>query len=433
MGKDNDLKDLGNLRRITPLALAPALLGLGAAALVIGNHSRLPVRPSPSTSSSTPVVYGPPAPPLPRVYGPPLPAKLALARDAEAKKAAGVASKNGALRGGMGPIGPIQGPLSAELTPGGPVVGPSWNRNPLPGLASLNLPFSNDPRTRSTDAPGADSAPAALTGPPVPADGSSVLPDPAKLAVSRKANPTLEVRERVARAADTTADKPVSLSLDLGESPAPRRTGEIVAVRMNATAASFFLLLRIDASGKASTVFRSARPAQRVACVLRAGAEPGAEYLIALAAVNPLNGEDVAAALKGLPASFTAPAGATGGLQPAAAWTAVVQHASTVGGTPDPVTWQRHQWSVATASFATGPKADPAKKEEKPGASLTTQGAAAKAPAGKAVPAGAAPSQLPAAKPTTGRPEKVKPEAPRVPQPADGSTLPDPILDKESG
>ncbi len=440
MAQDRNRKDAGNGRSGSPLRWAPALLGLGgAAALAVGNQPlHLPSQPT-EVRSTAPVVYGPPAPERPRIYGPPVPAEVLLARSAAQAVAGGVSGKPRKLPGGLGPIGPVQGPLSVELAPSGPVVGPSWNRNPLPMLPNLSLPVGVEPRTRSTDTPAMASVPSTPKGVAGQkgADSSSVIPDAAVLAVSQKANPTLEVRDRVARAAETTAEKPISVNLELGDASEPRAAGGIVAVRMNASAAGYFVLLRIDAAGKVSTVFRSVRPAQRVACVLRAGTQPGAEYLVALATVNPPNGEDVAAALKGAPMSLAMPAGASGGLQPGPAWAAVVQYAPGVAGPSDPIAWQKHQWAVSTASFVTRAQVEPAKRDEKgrdekPSMSIAAKGAPAKPPAGKPSRSDGAPSQLPDLKPTPNKPAESKSPDFKAPQPADSSALPQALPDGDA-
>lgn len=239
-----------------------------------------------------------------------------------------------ALPGGLGPLGPITGPLNTELGEADAVVGPTWDRKPLPGLAG------------------------AQTGAVVPAapgsgdELSSEIPDQRLVELSRLANPPAESGKPVTRApGKATAENPLTLKLDLGRAAAGCRAGEAVTVRLSANLDCYLAVIRVDATGTPA-MFRSPAPSRSFACVLRAGPELGSEYLLAVGSVQPLSGSSLAAALRESGITFAAPQPASeGGLSPGNAWTAVVNYAAALPGTSK--AWARHDWAAAIAGFGT--------------------------------------------------------------------------------
>lgn len=415
------MKKSGESRSITPFRWGPALIGLSsAAALAVAVQARTPVADvAPETPFQPPTVelMGPPQPEPSPLFGPPVTAEVLARRSGAPAPGMPVRpAPSSGLPGRIGPIGPIEGPLSAEVSAGAPLFGPTWDRKPLPRLpnsAQFVGPVEPAAAPALSARPGQSTVAVAPGG---TGDAGSEIPDPAKLALSRAANPTVEVRDRTPVKAEASPERPVSLNVSLGDG-GTRTAGDPVVVRLSANVDSYFVVMRVDAAGKAATVFQSSRPAQRVACVVKAGPEPGAEYLVAVASVRALNSEDVTAALKGMGAGFTSmPAGAEGGSQPGQAWNLVLAHAGTVGGAATPARWQRYEWAAATTTFATTPKLEkPAAETEVKAAALDDKPANSKGSTGKAI----------AAKPGSPKLTAVKPVPARKPvDTGEGSTLP---------
>jgi hypothetical protein len=267
------------------------------------------------------------------------PAPVAPASAAEpAKRAASVRRTGGGSGGGhIGPTGPLPGKLNTKLAAGGPILGPIWDRSPLPVV--LPGPTTGRPSRASA-------MPAVLDSPL-----ASELPSARTIALSRLANPAPQTRTvPQVKPAEATADRPLSLRLSLSRSG--YRVGDTVAARMVASGDCYAALIRVDANGSASTVFRSSSPSRRFACVFTAGPVSGAEYLVSIASVRPLDGADVAAALRASGAGFAAvPAAAPGSTAPAQAWSLALGQASGLGGAA--AHWQRFEWDVAALSFNT--------------------------------------------------------------------------------
>lgn len=280
----------------------------------------------------------------------------------------------GGLPGRIGPMGPVSGPLNTDVSGIGPVRGPYYGGKPLPSIAggvAMAPPASPVPGSATT-------APAPTVAPAVTNDNSE-LPTERTVALSRLANPLPQARTAAATPAkvDASAEKPLGISLSVGKSAA---VGDAVPVRMSANVDCYAAIFRLDASGNATTLFRWSSPSRSFACLLRPTAA-GQEQLVAVASVHPLNGADVAAALRGAGAGFA------------------VAPASSLGGGAKG--WQRHEWSVATAGLSV-----------------------------------AAPAKVAAVKPSAPKvQEKSEPSAPktavRKPAPSqDGSTLPTALPEK---
>ena len=252
----------------------------------------------------------------------------------------GVAAGPHRLAGHIGATGPILGPLNTAMGPDGPVYGPQWNEKPLPAVTGPLL-FQKGQRV-------ANGAP---SGPTRRSDISSELPDERKVALSRLVNPQ-QVQARPAeqaQRADVSAEKPLSIHLAVNAPESGPAAGEVVAVRMSASTDCYAALIRVDTSGQASVVFRSPGPSRSFACAVRGGPGAGAEYLVAVASVHPLNGNDAVAALRS-GGGFATVRTAEGGPEPGAAWTQAVAQAGSLSGPT--AKWQRFEWAVATGAFA---------------------------------------------------------------------------------
>lgn len=245
--------------------------------------------------------------------------------------------------GGAGPIGylgPIAGPLNADAG-GGPVFGPGWDRKPLPNIVA-GPPI---PTGLLSPKPPVTAAPSDPT--------SSELPDEKTVALSRLANPQLEVRQVAPAKAETaTAENPLSVQISLKDDDF--RAGEPVTVRVSANLACYTALVLVDSAGKSSTVFQSTRPARQFTCLLKAGPTPGAEYLLAVASMQPLGSAEVAVSLRAAGAGFSAPrVSQAAGEAPTAAWTLAVAHVDGLDGAAKKL--ERFEWGSNTATFVTQP------------------------------------------------------------------------------
>jgi hypothetical protein len=250
---------------------------------------------------------------LPAFVGPPIPNR--------------VSNVFRSLPGRIGPLGPITGPVSAAL-PDGLVLGPQWERKPLPNV--FGPPAPNRAAT------------AAL---PPRSDLSSELPDPRTIALSRLAHPDLEVRKSDAsRSVAVSAENPLNLHLVLGGKRDPR-VGEAVTAHVTANAECYAALILVDAAGKASTLFKTPAPTRSFSILVKAGPSAGSEYLLAVASVHPLSGSDITAALNGGSAFPAVAAAVEGSVQPAVAWGAAVAQAATLAGAPQ----HPHHFETATA------------------------------------------------------------------------------------
>jgi len=265
--------------------------------------------------------------------------------------------------GRIGFMGPIQGPLNAAVPEGGPVLGPGWERKPLPNvLAGPPIP---------PGLIGAAPTPAAVaSGNPT----SSELPDEKTVALSRLANPQVQVRTAAPTKAETaTAENPLTVHVALKDDDF--RSGEPVTARVTANIACYAALVLVDSEGKSSTVFQSTRPTREFTCLLKAGPAPGTEYLLAVASLQPLGSVELAPAVRGAASGF-APARVTSaaGHAPPAAWTLAVAHVDNLDG--DAKKLQRFEWNTGTATFVTlapvvtaskpKPKATAAPRDERP-------------------------------------------------------------------
>jgi hypothetical protein len=253
------------------------------------------------------------------------------------------------LAGRIGPMGRISGPLSTDV-PLGIVTGPEWTRAPLPGVHS-----------RLVKVP----VPAPVT-PAVPRrpNASSELPDERTLALSRLANPALQVRTGPQAAKpEVSVDKPMGVRLSLNRPAAGYEAGSTVAVRVSASAPCYAVLIRVDANGRATTVLRSSRLARGFTVALKAGPSAGPEYLVALASAVPIGGAEAAAILRASGQGFAAVPAVDGGASPGNAWSTAVGHVSGLGGSGRQP--QRFEWAVDTASFGTrAPKTAVAQRPE---------------------------------------------------------------------
>lgn len=325
-------------RPAPPLRVAGCLLLLGGVGILLASTQEAPVEAMPP---GTVTAHGPQPPLLPPGYweqtrstapelvGPPAPP-----RQASADKPFPV----GGSAGPIGFIGPIPGPLSADAG-AGPVYGPGWDGKPLPNVvAGPPIPLE------ATD--GKSPAPAAPADP-----ASSELPDERTLALSRLANPQLEVRQAPqVKPATATAENPLTVQVALkGDG---FRAGEPVTVRVTANMACYAALVLVNSAGKSSTVFQSPRPTKEFTCLLKAGPTPGAEYLLAVASTQPLSAAEMAPSLRATPISFAAPrAPQTAGEAPSAAWTLAVAHVDGLDGSSRKL--QRFEWSAGAATFVT--------------------------------------------------------------------------------
>jgi hypothetical protein len=282
----------------------------------------------------------------------------------------------------------VGGPLNTAL-PQGPLIGPVWERKALPnalaGPLMVQRPASQA-ATAATDA----SLPAS--------DVSSELPDERTVALSRLANPEMQVRTTApAKVDEVTAEKPLALRVALKASSF--HTGDAVTARVSSNAACYAALIRVDAAGKATTVFQTTRPGKDFTCLLKAGPGAGSEYLLAVASTQPLTAADVAAALRGGGGGFTAvKATVEGGVAPAAAWTQAVALVDSLDGGQRKLA--RFEWSADTATFVTQPAALVERpKARVPDVKPTPEPTAEKGE-GSALPKPAAPETKPEAKPT---------------------------------
>ncbi len=307
-------------------------------------------------------------------------------------------------RGAIGYLGPVPGILNAEVA-SGQVYGPHWTRSPLPALGS-NIPPM---------VPEAAGAPVKPGVAPIGSALGSELPDAGKIALSRLANPgatvgstaSKPIAKPTTRSEGVTPERPLSVRMAVGKPKRGYFPGETVAVRLTATADCYLSVIRVDASGKAATVFTSPVLSSQAACAIRLGSNAGAEYLVALGSIKPLGGAEASAALKGSGAGFSlVPSAAGEGSTPTAAWSLAVSQASALGRGAGNL--ERHEWGVATASFAIRPA--PAVTSAKP--AVKPSPAPATAPTNGPKPTvggGGEGSLLPGGAPATKPGEAVKP------------------------
>lgn len=290
----------------------------------------------------------------------------------------------GRLAGRVGPMGPLTGPMNTSLPDGGPVRGPLWTRTPLPGVG-----------------PGSVLVPEVAVAPPLPASRSggeselsSELPNARALALSQLANPQPQVRTVEPRkAAEASAEKPLTLRLSIPRPAAGYRTGDTITVRMSASADCYATLIRVDGAGKASTVFRAPAPSHTFACALKAG-PAGTEHLAAVASVRPLSAGEVASALRTAASGVVLASDGGRGLA-------------------------RYEYAVASADYVTqAPRLIATKPAEKPdgerpaGTKPATQGE------GSALPPGTEPAPAPPKENGT-KPEAVPDSKASAPKPAE--------------
>lgn len=251
-------------------------------------------------------------------------------------------------RGGMGRLGPVDGPLSVSL-PGGEIGGPQWRGAPLPAVgarAAGSLPLTGD--TPSTDTP----SPSGPTTNVV----SSELPDARTLELSRLANPEMQVRPQApkpAAAPQASQNAPLRMSMVVSRPSRGVSVGDFIPVRVSATTDCYLALLRVDTDGKATTAFRSPGASQSFTCAVKAGPGTGPIYLVAVGSTHPLSGAEAVAALRNQGGGFPTLTTAAGGTDGSTAWSAVLAQAGSLGGTPRP--WQRYEWAVSTGSFLVPP------------------------------------------------------------------------------
>lgn len=390
-------------------SLAGPLAGLGALLILGAGGITLASRPAPEPDI-TPAI--PPTPMLvnssfvgpliPKEMGPPKPAELdQMGPPAPPRRiaAAGVSATTSGPRGSIGFIGPVAGPLNTALPQSGPLVGPVWERKALPNVMAGPLLLARTP---------AGSVPSTPAAPQTNSDISSELPDERTVALSRLANPEMQVRATVpAKADEVTAEKPLALRVAIKASNF--HTGDAVTARVSANAACYAALIRVDAAGKATTVFQTARPSKDFTCLLKAGPSAGSEYLLAVASTQPLTAADVAAALRGGGGGFTAvKTTVDGGIAPAAAWTQAVALVDSLDGGQRKLA--RYEWSADTATFVT----QPAALLERP---------KVRAPEAKPAPDPAAEKGEGSTLPKPAAPES-KPESKPAPAPSEDSVLP---------
>ncbi len=334
--------------------------------------------------------------PREKFVGPPLPARIVVARAAMAER-----------RGGIGPLfGPqaFAGAMNTTVSLEGPIRGPIYRGAPLPNTGGL-VPLPGEYETF-------EPKPETPVG-----DLSSEIPDQRAIALSRLANPdpltgtTATAEKPGSPAAATAPQTPLTLRLYAVKPRAGFRAGDDVALRLSDSAASYAAVIRDDATGKASVAFKSPGPSTSFGCLVKTGPTAGSEYYVAVASVKPLNGTDVAQALRtvGMTYASAAPSG-DGGLQPIAAWNSAVLYAS--GAFPAAPAgagrWQRSEFAVTGASVAVR-AAQSVASTKKPAAATKT---AATAPAPKpAAPAAPAPAESVLPTETTKPVEPPKPAA----------------------
>jgi len=379
-----------------PLAGLGALLVLGAGGITLASRQRpetvMTVVPPPAMLPAATVATAPAIPEM----GPPRPESLDEVGPPKSLRMATAAFPGAAHtgpRGSIGFIGPVAGPLNTALPDEGALMGPVWERKALPNIMAGPL-LLNRPQ-----ASGAKGTPEST---PSGSDISSELPDERTVALSRLANPEMQVRTTApAKADEVSAEKPLALHVALKGSS--YRTGEAVAARVTANAACYAALIRVDAAGKATTVFQTTRPSKDFTCLLKAGPGAGPEYLLAVASVQPLTAADMAAALRGGGGGFTAvKSSVEGGVAPAAAWTQAIALVDSLDGGQRKLA--RFEWSADTVTFVTQPTlvAERPKAhapEAKPAAEPKAEPAAEKGE-GSALPKPAAPDPKPAPAPS---------------------------------
>lgn len=288
------------------------------------------------------------------------------------------------------PKPPRPTPPIAEFS--GPVLGPTWERLPLPAAT---------PTARAASKPPAGDPSGPPPGGPAPSPLSSELPDAETLALSRLANPAAETRRKDAppAAQRPTAERPLGIRLTAGDAGRAYREGELIPLRLTATADCYVLVVRVDASGRASTAFLSPAPGRSFACVVRAGSAPGAEYYLALASARPPAPADVTGALQGQPPAFTAVPAAEAKGDAGPAWTAAVQHAAQAAEGPPSggaAKWERFEWALAAGTVAVQPQSRVAGARSQISEPAPAKPAALKSPAaGEGKPAAAEGSVLP--------------------------------------
>ena len=401
-------KPSGRRSLVGPLAGLGALLVLGAGGITLASRPAPEPAASPAdrhaplpTSDRTvgPIVavvpeMGPPRPDSLDEVGPPKSLRLATAA---------VPGTTSGSRGSIGFIGPVAGPLNTALPDEGALLGPVWERKALPNIMAGPLLLSRPTGPNAKGTP---------DGSQPNSDISSELPDEKTVALSRLANPEMQVRTtNPAKTDEVTAEKPLALRVSLKANT--YRPGEAVAARVSSNAACYAALIRVDSAGKATTVFQTSRPGKDFTCLLKAGPGAGPEYLLAVASTQPLTAADVAAALRGGGGGFTAvKTTVEGGVAPAAAWTQAVALVDSLDGGQRKLA--RFEWSSDTATFITQPTliAERPKArvpESKPIAEPKTEPDAEKGE-GSTLPKPAAPESKPESKP--------------APPPTDDSILP---------
>jgi hypothetical protein len=306
-------------------------------------------RPHEEIALAAPFV-GPPYPVITSAPAGPMGAPDAMASAVQETFGPSQVSHSG-LRGGIGITGPLVGPLNTDLS-GATVRGPIYTGQPLPAIGGIM------PRSEGAPQPGQTTPPGA---PLVGTEAGSELPDAQKLALARLANPLKVTLPGAAKpAAPTTAaapavsaEKPLSVSLSVSSPRNGYEPGATVAVRASANVDAYFLVIAVDAQGNATTLVRSSSPGRSVGYAVRAQTEPGPEYVVALASVNPLTGGDAAAALRSYGSAFRMPVAtvANAAAQPGSAWSAAVSHAAALGGGTKG--WKRFEWALSPASFFT--------------------------------------------------------------------------------
>lgn len=386
----------------------PVLAGIGSlAALVIGGQIFAgwapPARPPAPAQVAVSEVPPPPAMHAQRFLNPaPPPIEAAQPPlQPETPETVPTPTPGAAPRSGMGRLAPLNGPLSAAL-PEGPVLGPNWNLQPLPSVEETGIIPGRGRRGRK------GFGPAAALPQQGESEMSSEIPDAKKVELSRLASPDIQQRTvDDKKTPSVSAQQPLRLSVSAGRG---RRieVGDMVAVRVAASADCYLALICVDAAGTPSVLFRSSAPSRQLARVVRAGPTPGAEYLLAVGSVHPLESGDVGAAVRAAGGGFRAVPAAAEGVGPGSAWTAAVASASGLGSGSR---WERFEYAVATASFAARAPAVTARRGGVRQDRTTVPVPPTSAPAGN-TPAPTEGSQVPTAAPTTPKPETpaAKPE-----------------------
>jgi hypothetical protein len=253
----------------------------------------------------------------------------------------------GRLPGGLGFVGRIDGALNASPD-AATVLGPRWNGQPLPMVGA---------------SPGSLLALGFAARGGAPGDLSSELPTSDALAASALANPGAVVRTAPAKQViEASPENPLALKLTVKRRQAG--SGELIDVRVFASADCYVGLIRVDSSGAAGIPFRSPTPGRSFGCVLTPALGEGAEYLVAVASSHPLSTGDIPALLKASEQSLSAVETVVGGASPERAWTLAVAQAGSLGRAEAP--WARHEWAVATHSAAVPPKGALAAKDGVP-------------------------------------------------------------------